>query len=248
MPGGRKWFRQRQRGLGVLLPRLQLRRRVGCLAGHMPYIVRNLRRHESNASLPVDRPAPVGCLGYRTGESMIGTKPQSQQFFVAWTAALLGLVLLVSVLSNLSVGRSFMKKEVSDHWRPAGIVGAAPGSTGSTTTPSFADIPSFGQTGAYAPTTPAAPAFSNSWGVASSNFGQRVALVQRTQKVPSTAAGAGRPTLFECPVCGSMRYVRCPRCRERLSLDSGGRLVCPAGHVVPTIPSCPGCGAHMHAR
>jgi len=45
---------------------------------------------------------------------MIGTKPQSHQSFVAWVAALLGLVLLVSVLSNLSVGRSFMKKEVGE--------------------------------------------------------------------------------------------------------------------------------------
>jgi predicted RNA-binding Zn-ribbon protein involved in translation (DUF1610 family) len=176
---------------------------------------------------------------------MIGTKPQSQQFFVAWTAALLGLVLLVSVLSNLSVGRSFMKKEVSDHWRPAGIVGAAPGSTW---TPAPGSV--FRSGGwVRADDPPAAPAFSNSWGTASSNFGQPVALVvPRPQKTPSAAAGAGRPTLYECPVCGSMRYVRCPRCRERLSLDSGGRLVCPAGHVVPTIPSCPGCGATMHPR
>ena len=179
---------------------------------------------------------------------MIGTKPQSQQFFVAWVGALLALVFLVSVLSNFSVGRSFMKKEVSDHWRPAGIVGAAPGSTWTVPTPSFADNPSFGQASGYAPTTPAAPTFSRSWGTASSNFGQRVALV--VPKVESPApAGAGRPTLFECPVCGSMRYVRCPRCRERLSLDASSRhLVCPAGHVVPTIPSCPGCGAPMHAR
>lgn len=177
---------------------------------------------------------------------MKGTKPQSHQFFVAWVGTLTGLVFVVSVLSNLSVGRAFMKKEVSDHWKPAGIVGAAPGSTW--TPPAPADVPSFGQAGGYIPTTPATPGFSGSWG-ASSNFGQPVALaVPRTPAAPSAAAGAGRPTLFECPVCGSMRYARCPRCRERLSLDSGGRLVCPAGHVVPTIPSCPGCGAHMHAR
>jgi hypothetical protein len=176
---------------------------------------------------------------------MKGTRPQSHQFFVAWVGTLTGLVLIVSVLSNLSVGRAFMKKEVSDHWRPAGIVGAAPGSTW---TPAPGSV--FRSGGwVRADDPPATPAFSGSWGP-SSNFGQPVALVvPRIPAAPSTTAGAGRPTLFECPVCGSMRYERCPRCRERVSFDaSSGRLVCPAGHVVPTIPSCPGCGATMHPR
>jgi predicted RNA-binding Zn-ribbon protein involved in translation (DUF1610 family) len=151
---------------------------------------------------------------------MIGTKPQSHEFFVAWVASLLALVLCVSVLSNLSIGRSFMKKEMSDHWRPAGIVGAAPGATWSAPTPSFG------------------------------NLAHPVAfVVPPTQVAPLPAVGVGRPTLFQCPVCGSMRYVRCPLCRERLALDGGHQhLVCPAGHGVPTIPNCPGCGAPMRAR
>ena len=48
----------------------------------------------------------------------------------------------------------------------------------------------------------------------------------------AVAANTPTPgTMLVCPRCSSTRYVRCPACGQRLTLDAAGTgVVCPAGH------------------